>query len=249
MVESRNDKAFISHDIEQKVKSFHWWFVVRRNLLKSILSSLNLPIGCLAIDIGCGAGSNLKILKTVGLKEIGLDQSFYALSLAGKTARCPLINGSLDRLPIRPESVGLILAMDVLEHIENDTLGICELYQTLKKRGILILTVPAFRFLWGIQDFATGHKRRYARQEILNMLRKKGFEILKLSYFNFFLFFPILLMRRIIHLVGLKMKSENEINSSLINFFFKSIFSLEPYLLKYFSFPFGVSILCIARKR
>ena len=249
MHESRNDKALISYDIEQKVENFHWWFVIRRNLLKSILSSLNLPAGYLAIDIGCGVGSNLKILKTAGLKRIGLDRSFYALSLARRTAMCPLINGSLDRLPIRPESFGLILAMDVLEHIENDTLGIGELYQTLKKRGILILTVPAFRFLWGTQDFATGHKRRYLRQEILNKLRKKGFEILKISYFNFFLFFPILLMRQIIHLVGLKMESENEINSSLINFFFKSIFSLEPYLLKYFSFPFGVSILCIARKR
>jgi hypothetical protein len=95
----------------------------------------------------------------------------------------------------------------------------------------------------------TGHKRRYSRKEILIKLRRGGFEILRSSYFNFFLFLPILLARRLISLLGLKIKSENEINSALINAFLKAIFSLELYILKYFSFPFGVSIFCIARKK
>ncbi len=235
-------------DIEWKVESFHWWFVVRRRLLQSLLSSINLPRNCVTVDIGCGVGSNLGTLRSVGLNVIGLDRSIYALSLNRKKLKFPLINGDLNKLPVRPNSVGLIIAMDILEHLENDSNGILEFYQALRKEGILLLTVPAFKSLWGIQDVVTGHKRRYSRKEITNKLREVGFEILKSSYFNFFLFFPILIARRMIHLLGLKIESENEINFPLINFFLKVIFSLELYSLKYFSFPFGVSIFCIARK-
>jgi SAM-dependent methyltransferase len=161
----------------------------------------------------------------------------------------PFVSGDVNNLPIRSNSVGLIIALDVLEHIDNDMNAIRELYQVLRKRGILILTVPAFNFLWGTQDVVTGHKRRYSKKEITNKLREVGFDILKSSYFNFFLFFPILIARRMIHLLGLKIESENEINFPLINFFLKVIFSLELYALEYFSFPFGVSILCIAKKK
>jgi len=239
-----------SYDVEAKVEGFHWWFVVRRKLLKSILSSINIPINAATLDIGCGVGSNLRALGLAGLyKTVGLDRSFYALSLAKSRLNLPLINGDLNQLPIRSKSFGLIIAMDILEHLEDDANGIHELYRVLKKEGTLILTVPAFSFLWGIQDVMTGHKRRYSRKEILIKLGQGGFTILRSSYFNFFLFFPILMARRMIHLMGLRIDSENEVNSPLINFLFKTIFSLEVYVLKYFSFPFGVSILCIAKKR
>ena len=236
------------YDIEAKVESFHWWFVVRRKLLRLFLSSIDLPYGCVAMDIGCGVGSNMRILGSAGLNVVGLDRSFYALSLARKRIKFPLLNGDLNKLPIRPGSVGLIVAMDILEHLENDVGGIRSFYQALKKEGVLILTVPAFRPLWGIQDEITGHKRRYSRQEIVKKLRQEGFEIKKSFYFNFFLFFPIFFARRLIHALGLKIDSENEVNFPLINFFLKSIFSLELYVLRYFSFPFGVSFFCIAKK-
>ena len=81
-------------------------------------------------------------------------------------------------------------------------IGINESYRVLSEGGIFILTVPAFKFLWGIQDMVTGHKRRYSRREIMNKLKEAGFDILKSSYFNFFLFFPILIARRMIQLLG-----------------------------------------------
>jgi SAM-dependent methyltransferase len=237
------------YDIESEVESFHWWFVVRRKLLKSILSYLDVPINGVTLDIGCGAGSNLRTLVSAGLYAIGLDRSTYALTLARRREGVPLLAGDLNKLPIKTKSVGLIIAMDVIEHLENDSNGIREFYQALKKEGMLILTVPAFKSLWGIQDVVTGHKRRYSKKEILMKLRQGGFEVLRASYFNFFLFFPIFLARRIIHFLSLKIESENEVNFPLINFFLRVIFSLEVYVLKYFSFPFGVSIFCIARKR
>jgi ubiquinone/menaquinone biosynthesis C-methylase UbiE len=238
-----------SYDIEHEVEGFHWWFAVRRKLLATLLVSFEFHPESLAVDIGCGTVSNLKILKSAGFRVIGLDRSIYALSLHRKKFEFPLINGDLAELPIRSQSVGLIVAMDTLEHIEDDTKGIDELYRVLNNGGALILTVPAYSFLWGIQDDVTGHKRRYSKNEILEKLKQGGFNILKSSYFNFFLFFPILFSRRLMHIFGLKVASENRINFPMLNFYLKAIFSIEPRVLRYFSFPFGVSILCIAKKR
>lgn len=237
-----------NYDIEWQVEKYHWWFSVRRKILADLLTSINVSSKELAIDIGCGVGSNLNVLRSKGIHSIGLDHSIYALTLVKRRLELPLINGDLNKLPFRSNSIGSIVAMDVLEHLENDTNGISELYRVLRKGGNLILTVPAFRFLWGIQDRVTGHKRRYTRKEIVNRLKEARFDILKSSYFNFFLFFPILFARRTIHFLNLKFESENRINSPLLNYFLKTIFSLEPYLLRYISFPFGVSILCVARK-
>jgi SAM-dependent methyltransferase len=125
------------YDIEYKVESFHWWFVVRRKLLRLFLSSLDLPYGCVVVDIGCGVGSNLRILGSTGLNVVGFDRSFYALSLARKKIKFPLLNGDLNKLPIRPKSVGLIVAMDIFEHLDNDINGIRSIYQALKKEGVL----------------------------------------------------------------------------------------------------------------
>lgn len=249
MNQLKMQKNRTSYDVESKVESFHWWFVVRRKLLKSILSSVRVQRNSLTLDIGCGTGSNLSALVSAGLDTIGLDRSIHALHLVRNKGRFPLLAGDLTHLPIKGNSVGLIIAMDIFEHLEDDTHGINESYRVLKEDGLLILTVPAFRFLWGVQDRVTGHKRRYTRNEIVNRLKEVGFDILKSSYFNFFLFFPILFARRTIHFLNLRIESENEVNSPILNLLLRTIFSLEIFVLKYFSFPFGVSIFCIARKR
>ncbi len=237
-----------SYEVESKVESFHWWFVGRRRLLKSLLTFVNIRDG-ITIDVGCGTGSNLKALESARLNVIGLDRSRFALSFTRKKGRFPLMVGDLNELPVKTNSVGLIIAMDLLEHLDDDSKGIKECLRVLNKGGYLILTVPAFGFLWGIQDDVTGHMRRYSKKEIVNKLRAAGYDILRCSYFNFFLFLPILVARRVIRLLELKIESENEVNFPLINSLFKGIFSLELFLLKYFSFPFGVSILCIAKKK
>jgi SAM-dependent methyltransferase len=237
------------YDIELRAEGFHWWFVVRGRVLKFLLNSIEFPRDGWALDIGCSIGSTLGILTATGIHAVGLDLSAYAISLAKRRVNLPLINGDLKQLPIRSNSVSLIVVMDVLEHLENDLGGIHELHRVLKDRGALILTVPAFKSLWGLQDVLTGHYRRYSLKELSTKLREGGFDILRSSYFNFLLFFPILLGRRLIRLLGLKLRSENELNFPLLNFFLKTIFSIETRILKYFSFPFGVSILCVTRKR
>jgi SAM-dependent methyltransferase len=237
-----------SHDLEFEITRFHWWFVVRRKFLNSVLSSLAFPTSCWTLDVGCGVGSNFPAFDSRRSNLIGFDQSFHALSLASKRYRMPLVAGDLTRFPFKPNSIGLIVAADVLEHLEDDLSGVHELYRALTRGGVLIATVPAFGFLHGTQDIVTGHRRRYSRRELVKKLKKEGFDILRSSYFNFFLFLPILVARWAIRLSGRRLESENKINSPLINQVLKIIFSLEPYIFKYVNFPLGVSILCIARK-
>ena len=237
-----------SYEIERQVESTHWWFVVRRRLLKSLLATAPLRAGRPALDVGCGVGSNLITIASSGFPVIGVDREMYALELTRQVFDFPLINGDLARLPIRSGSIGLVVAMDVFEHLENDLDGIRSIYEALEKGGTLIFTVPAFGFLWGIQDEVTGHWRRYSKAAVLDRVKAEGFEVLRSSYFNFFLFLPILLARKVTRWLGLKIRSENEVNSPLINATLKAVFSMEPYLLRALSFPFGVSIFCIARK-
>jgi len=245
---SKLGSHLVSYDIESKVEGSHWWFVGRRKLLKSVLSFVKVSQYRTALEVGCGTGANLRVLESVGFLGIGLDQSLYALHLLKKKLNFPLLTGDLNHLPMKSKSLGLIIAMDVFEHLEDDENGISECYRVLNHGGILFLTVPAFRSLWGIQDDVTGHKRRYTMKEIKKKLRQEGFNIVRSSFFNFFLFFPILLARRVINILNVHIESENKINHPFINNIFKRIFSLEPYLLKYISFPFGVSIFCVARK-
>jgi SAM-dependent methyltransferase len=239
----------ITYDIEWNLERSHWWFTGRRRLLKALLSSSRIHRNSPVIDVGCGVGSNLTLLKSMGFEVIGIDSEIYSLSFAKNLLGVFLINGDLLRLPIKSNSIDLIVATDILEHLDEDTIGIKEIHRALAREGRVVLTVPAFEFLWGTQDVVGMHKRRYSKKEFLRKLEHEGFTILKSSYFNFILFIPILVARRMIRLLGLEIASENEINSPLINFFFKAIFSMEVYVLKYFSFPFGVSIFCIAKKR
>jgi SAM-dependent methyltransferase len=240
----------ITYDIEWGLERSHWWFVGKRKLLESLISSLDIRNNSIILDIGCGVGSNLSLLTLKSSRVLGVDSEIYSLSLAKKRfSTVPLINGDLQKLPLKSDSIDCILATDILEHVDEDTVGIKEIYRTLRNEGKVIFTVPAFGFLWGIQDIVGMHKRRYGKKILIKKLEKEGFNVLRVSYSNFFLFFPILIARRIIQILGLKIRSENEINSPLINYFLKEIFSFEPYLLKYFSFPFGVTIFCIAKKR
>lgn len=237
----------ITYDIELNVERTHWWFVGRRRLFKLLLSSkiCKNPL----LDVGCGVGSNLSLLDSMGFKVIGLDSEIYSLSLTKRRfSTIPLINGDLLSLPFKTNSIEMIIASDVLEHLEEDATGIKEIHRVLKREGEAIFTVPAFQFMWGIQDEVGRHKRRYSKKQFIKKIEGEGFKVLRSSYFNFFLFPPILLVRRIIQLFSLKVESENNINSHFLNSIFKAVFSLEPYLLKYLVFPFGVSLFCIARK-
>lgn len=126
-------------------------------------------------------------------------------------------------------------------------------FRVLKSGGFFMATVPAYQFLWGPQDEISHHKRRYVARRLRNVLQSSGFRVTKLSYFNSILFLPIAAIRvgrRLLRLdEGAHLKSDFTLtNAGLLNSALAKIFALEASIVEKFSIPFGVSIVCVARK-
>ena len=144
----------------------------------------------------------------------------------------------------------IAIASDCLEHLENDEKALKNWYELLNPGGLLLVFVPAFMTLWNEHDVANMHFRRYTRKSLKKKLNESGFVVNKSSYWNFFLFLSILLVRLISKLKASKTQSStgdlDEI-PKFNNLLFKLI-RFENKLLSYINLPFGVSTYCIAKK-
>jgi hypothetical protein len=133
--------------------------------------------------------------------------------------------------------------------MDDDLAGLSEMRRVLRPGGRVLLFVPTFMFLWGLQDDVSHHRRRYRLPELERVLEQAGFEIERTTYANITFFFPILLMRKLMRVTGIKAESENNINVPALNGVLGRLLGAESYFLRYMNLPFGVSGLCVARAR
>lgn len=223
----------------------HWWFVARRKLIQKILCTWFHGGVWSILEIGCGTGGNLDLLSAYGTVS-GVELDDVALALANSRKICAVKKGALpDSIPFE-QAFDLICLFDVLEHIPDDLAALHAARNKLAPGGKILITVPAYNFLWSSHDVVLHHKRRYNRKELSTLLQKAGFTIRYSTYFNTFLF-PLVAVARICNKLfnrtgGTDVTMPREvINSTLIK-----IFSGERFLLPGFSLPFGVSILVLA---
>jgi SAM-dependent methyltransferase len=143
------------------------------------------------------------------------------------------------------------ISLDVLEHIENDEKAFAYIASRVKSGGIIVIMVPTYMFLWGVQDEIAHHFRRYTMQSLIEVSKKAGdFEIVKKSYFNTFLFLPIALVRLWTRFfVSHPRDSDLDMNSPFVNRVLHWIFDIERKCLRHVNFPFGISALLILRKK
>ena len=147
-------------------------------------------------------------------------------------------------------------AFDVVEHIQDHHAALREIHRTLLPGGYVYITVPAFMIMWSQHDEINHHQRRYRMPELVQLLEKNGFEVTYRSYFNFWLFLPILFARLLSKLFAKAKGADTNTGSdfetfqnSPINTLFYRVFKSEKNLLRRnFSFPFGVSAMIIGRK-
>lgn len=237
------------YDAEASAEYDHWWFVGRRKLFGRLLHDLHLPPDTAILDAGTSTGTNLRMLRDLGYQQVyGVDVSPEALRYCAAKGWGMVCQGDLRDLPYADESFSLVLGTDVIEHIDDDQQALSELYRVLVPGGHVLLTVPAFPSLWGIQDEVAQHKRRYRRSELLQKIKAAGFVCQETFYFNFLLFVPIWLARRIFSWWRPKVRSENDINTPLLNRLLTGIFLLDIHLARYVRAPFGVSIAVMCHK-
>ncbi len=240
-----------TYEIMNRVEDSHWWFVGRRAILEEFLrqiiqnpkSKIQNPK---ILDVGCGTGANLEMLANFGEAE-GVDVSDDALEFC-KLKGLKAHKGLAEKLPFEDESFDLVTALDVVEHLDDDVAGLREMNRVLKKDGSALIFVPAFMWLWGVQDDISNHRIRYTKKQIVERLKLAGFEIERATYANWTFFAPILAGRTLMKLTGIKPESENNVNISALNGVFGKLFGAERFWLKNFNFPFGVSIVIVAKK-
>lgn len=240
-------------------KYFHfeddnWWFVGRRRLVSSIADWCARGNRDLVLDAGCGTGGMLDHLGPPG-SVVGLDCEQLALAYARRRGARRLVQGSAVELPFGDATFGTVFSLDVLEHLDDDLGGLREIKRVCRPGGTIIITVPAFRFLWSQHDVVNQHRRRYRAPELRSLVQEVGLEIRLLSYSNTVLFPAIAGVRlakngwrwltRSKNLPG----ADNEYVPEPWNSLLTTLYAAEQYILPRRSLPFGVSLICIATKR
>ena len=235
--------------VEAAVEAEHWWFAGRRRLFAREIGRLRIGSAARVLDLGTSTGTNLRMLRDAGFSNVaGLDCSEEALRWCLEKNLGNVIKGDITRLPFFHEQADLVLATDVIEHLDDDRAAIREITRVLKRGGAVLVAVPAFGLLWGPQDEFAQHKRRYRKREVEQMLSDAGLIVERSYYFNYLLFLPILLARTLLRLIRPELSSENEINSPVINRVLKAIFAFDVTTAPFIRPPFGVSAFLLATK-
>jgi SAM-dependent methyltransferase len=239
-----------TYPILYQVEQSHWWHIGRRRILASFVADICRRVTDRRpriLDVGCGTGANLLMLSQYGDAE-GVDVSEDALAFCRERGLAQVRQGAGEALPHEDNTFDLVTAFDVVEHMDDDLAGLREMYRVLRPGGHVLLFVPTFMFLWGVQDDVSHHRRRYRLAELRRVLEQAGFVIERSTYANITFFLPILVIRRLMRLTGLKTESENNINLSAFNGVLGTLLGAESKILRYTNLPFGVSGLCVAKK-
>lgn len=237
-------KVYERHIKNQKT---HWWFSVRRELISKFIKRYSKKKKLKILDYGCGSGTNIKALTKFGdvyCYEKDKRTLDYLSSEYKEDKKVTIIKNLKRQI-----KYDLIILADVLEHIKEDSNALKTLKKFLKPQGQILITVPAYNFLFSKKDEVLKHFRRYGYNEIKNLI-SKNFKILRITFFNSLLFFPIALITFIFKIFRIDYIEDVENTpNKLINNLLYYIFSIELFFLKYIDFPFGVSIIIVGEKK
>lgn len=232
----------------EEIFTDHWWFQGRLKILEMIFGKF-LKYPSEILDVGCGTGSYFSILEKFG-NVSGVESSQLAIdNLLKRGVKNKIFKAELPFMQLG-KKFDYITALEIIEHIEDDKKTLCNIAEHLHDNGVLIGTVPAYRWLWSKHDDLAHHKHRYTKTDLLDKLRDAGFHVEKISYYNSFLF-PIAAVVRLLKKTLLKnavLVSDFSITAGPLDFLFEKIFASERYWLTYLNFPFGLSLIFVARK-
>lgn len=224
------------------VEDQHWWFGERRSILARWLRQLHrsgVAPGT-ALDIGAAGGGNTRVLRDLGWTPVAMEYGEEGAEVAHERGLAT-VRADARYLPLADASLSLVVAFDILEHIEEDDLAVTEINRVLRPDGTFLVAVPADPKLWSDHDVAVDHVRRYTRETLSSVLHRGGFDIAEMTSWNVLLR-PVVAMRR-------KKSSGSDLDDlhPVVNGALTAIITAERYLpVK--QLP-GVSLLVTAHPR
>lgn len=234
---------------EDRVERTHWWYINRRLLFRREISALALPATARMLDIGSSCGANLAMLREMGFAHAeGMDTMQESVDFCLERGLSPMHLGDVQSLPFAKEQFDMVMATDILEHVDDDHRAMAEIHRVLTPGGMGLITTPAFEFLRGDYERLIGHKRRYRLQELRARAEAVGLVVKRSYYFNYLLLPVIFLMRQAIKRLGLQMGYEHQIPRPWVNAILKVVFRLDVESAPYLHPPLGVSALMVVEK-
>ncbi len=238
----------------------HWWFASRTRALNAVMRPL-LPDkpDFRLLDVGCGAGNMIHHLSHYGQVK-GLDIDQRPVQMARQRGYDVDRFDVTEPMPFDNDSFDAVTALDVIEHNQDDMAILHDSYRILKPGGHLVITVPAFMWLWSHNDDLNAHVRRYSAGELQTKLRQAGFFVQRITYNNFFVFplaAGLILLRRFTrsepelashHLDEEEYQVEMEPASPPVNAVLTVVGQVEAALIRYLNLPVGTSLIAVAQK-
>jgi SAM-dependent methyltransferase len=259
------------------LETHYWWFQGRRDVLLGQLGAVIPPdpVGSAdsvgrtdpagaeepaasashrrrtIVDIGCGTGMLLEDLTGMGT-AMGLDFSPVALAYCRGRRIARLARADACTVPLRAASVDLVTAIDIIEHIPDDAAVMAEIHRVLRPGGFALLSVPAHPGLWSHHDVALHHCRRYEKAGFRSLVVTAGLEPIRFTYAMGLAFLAASVVRRAKRLLPESDPSNHRTDEfplpRPVNSLLRYLVGLEARYLKRRDMPFGLSILCMARK-
>jgi SAM-dependent methyltransferase len=184
------DYELQTHQAEDR----HWWYRGRRKVLERVVEDLRLPARARILDAGCGSGRNMVELARHGTVT-GIELAEASVALARERGMGEVIAGSVLEMPFEADSFDLAVSLDVIEHLEDDLAALRELRRVVAPGGSLLVTVPAYQWLWSGHDEINHHFRRYTRRSLQRAGEEAGWHQVRTTYFNSLLLPAAILLR------------------------------------------------------
>lgn len=223
----------------EAMEGVHFWSVGRDRLCLELVERFTMagPM----VDAGAGSGAFARRLRSAGHRAYGFDLA----DSAAADLRATILS-----MPLRAESVGTVIARDVLEHIEDDAAALRDCHWVLGQSGHLLLTVPAWPSLWSVRDEEAGHQRRYTRARLSAVIEGAGFDLLEMRGYQFLLLPALAASRAAARLLGDRVLEREERVSGPLCQILSAINSMEARLgrSRWTCPPTGSSLCAVARK-
>jgi SAM-dependent methyltransferase len=239
------DYELQTHQAEDR----HWWYRGRRTVIERVLDGLRLPARARILDAGCGSGRNMVELARHGTVT-GVELSETSVDLARGREIGEVVAGSVLEMPFPADSFDLAVSLDVIEHLEDDLGALREMRRTVTPGGSLLVTVPAYPWLWSGHDEINHHHRRYTRRSLERVAGQAGWEQVRTTYFNSLLL-PAAIILRVLDRLSTK-TTESSLDLWVppepFNWLLERPLSIEAALIaRGGRIPAGLSLLAVFR--